>query len=102
MVMEVGQVFRSRGGSEYKVSEVRASGRGAGFSAVRLSSGKEVRCSRRLIDRTRSALLAGKALKVQSNGPGGISYTVAVEAAVLFALRSEGIAVRLEGRTWVV
>ena len=100
--MKVGQVFRSRGGAEYKVSAIRPSGRGAGFSAVRLSSGKEIRCSRRLIDRTRAAFLSGKALKVQSNGPQGISYTVAIEAAVIHALRSEGLDIRLEGRTWVV
>jgi hypothetical protein len=60
---------------------------GSGFWIAKLSTGKEQRISYRKVEATRAALKAGKALKFQSNGPDGISYTIAVEAGVLHCLR---------------
>ena len=60
---------------------------GSGFWLAKLSTGKEQRISYRKVATTRAALMAGKALKFQSNGPDGISYTIAVEAGVLHCLR---------------
>lgn len=59
-------------------------------------SGKEVRVSARLLDRC-WAVTAGEGgrLERRQNGPAGISYTVALEAAVVAAL---GLVLDREGR----
>lgn len=61
----------------------------------RLASGKEVRVTARLLDRCWAATADGGRLAKRTNGPTGISYTVAVEEAVVAAL---GLVLDQEGR----
>ena len=80
-----GDTYQSRGGSGYTVQSVRPDG---GFIARRDSTGKCVTVSGRMIARTRTAALNGATFAYQKNGAqGGISYTVAIEAGVVYALR---------------
>jgi hypothetical protein len=85
--IQVGDTFQSRGGSQYKVTEVRAEGRAKGFTISRDSTGKEVRISEKLCRSSLTLLLSQGFLTYQANQKrGGISYTVAIEAGVVFAL----------------
>lgn len=79
----VGDVFTSRTGAQYTVTETRHNG----FTITR-TSGKAVRISARKVQQTAARLQAGERLAYQRNPKdGGISYTVAVEAGVVYALR---------------
>jgi len=76
--------YSSRTGAEYKV--ISWDDRG-GFVAERVSTGKTVKVSGALIDRITDGLRAGQTYAFQKSGVnGGISYTVAIEAGVIFAL----------------
>ena len=82
--VSVGDVFESRTGRRYSVSEVRSDG---GFTVTR-DGGKPVRISARMVARTLARLEAGESFAYQRNATqGGISYTVAIEAGVVYALR---------------
>ena len=75
---EVGLKFHSRTGREYTITEVNGTGFKIGNAKV----------SKRLIERVRDQLVKGKEFHFQKNGPaGGISYTVAIEAGVAWALQ---------------
>ncbi len=81
--VNVGDTFTSRTGAEYTVTETRDNG----FTVTR-TSGKEVRISARKVQQTAARLRGGERLAYQKNPKdGGISYTVAVEAGVVYALR---------------
>ena len=83
----VGDHFESRGGSIYTVTEVRPEGRAKGFTIARASTGKEVRISEKLCRSSLTRLISQGYLSYQSNQTqGGISYTVAIEAGVVYAL----------------
>lgn len=92
-----GQSFESRTGAVYTVKSVDP----RGFIIIRNSSGKDVRISSKLIESTRDKIEAGQSLNFQANGPkGGISYTVAIEAGVVHALR-DIIRADVDARLWV-
>jgi len=75
---EVGLVFVSRTGRQYTITEVLSTGFKIGNAKV----------SKRLIERVRAQLIKGTEFHFQKNGPaGGISYTVAIEAGVAWALQ---------------
>ena len=81
----VGATFTSRGGAAYTVTEDRGD---KGFTITRDSTGKSVRISGRMIASTIARAQAGESFAYQANATqGGISYTVAVEAGVVYALR---------------
>ena len=81
----IGASFTSRGGAVYTVTEDRGD---KGFTITRNSSGKAVRISGRMIASTITRALAGESFAYQANATkGGISYTVAIEAGVVYALR---------------
>jgi hypothetical protein len=81
--VNVGDTFTSRTGAKYTVTETRPNG----FTITR-TSGKTVRISARKVQQTAARLQAGERLAFQRNPKdGGISYTVAVEAGVVYALR---------------
>ena len=81
--MKVGDKFVSRGGASYSVVTIVKTG----FVIRRSSTGKEVKISSRMVNRCRSVLLDGGTFAYQKNGSqGGISYTVAIEAGVVYAL----------------
>lgn len=81
----VGATFTSRGGASYTVTEDRGP---KGFTIARASTGKAVRISGRMVASTIARAEAGESFAYQSSRPnGGISYTVAVEAGVVYALR---------------
>ena len=83
-IIELGDVFVSRGGSTYTVTEIRTEGRGKGITIKRNSSGKEVRISDKMVQTTLSRLENGEEIQFQKNQKnGGISYTVAIEAGVI-------------------
>jgi hypothetical protein len=85
MSVSPGDTYKSRTGALYTVQSVRPDG---GFIARRDSSGKCVTVSGRMIGRTRTAALNGATFAYQRNATqGGISYTVAIEAGVVYALR---------------
>jgi hypothetical protein len=80
----VGATFTSRGGAVYTVTADRGA---KGFSIAR-ANGKEVRISGRIVSSTLERARAGETFAYQRNRPaGGISYTVAIEAGVIYALR---------------
>ena len=94
----VGATFTSRTGSTYTVTEDRGPN---GFTITR-SSGKAVRISGRMIASTIARAEAGESFTYQRSRPnGGISYTVAVEAGVVYALR-DALVRDDEGRRFVV
>ena len=72
------QTFRNAKGTEYTLTE-REKG---GFTLTRVSTGSTETISQRLIDKTTARLESGEAIPFRK-----ISYTVAVEQAVLFLLR---------------
>jgi hypothetical protein len=81
----VGDTFHSRTGRQYTVTEVRSDG---GFSIAR-DGGKPARISGRMVARTLARLEAGERFAYQKNATqGGISYTVAIESGVVYALRN--------------
>lgn len=81
----VGASFTSRGGAAYTVTEDRGD---KGFTITRDSTGRAVRISGRMIASTIDRAQAGESFAYQANATqGGISYTVAVEAGVVYALR---------------
>mgnify|MGYP003659701603 FL=1 len=85
--MSVGETFSSRGGASYTVTEIRPEGRSKGFTIARASTGKEVRISEKLCRSSLTRLISQGFLNYQANQTkGGISYTVAIEAGVVFAL----------------
>ena len=85
-LVNAGDEFTSRGGASYTVTEVRDDG---GFTIERASTGKAVRISGRMIAKTLDRAGAGETFKYRANATkGGISYTVAIEAGVVYALRS--------------
>lgn len=75
---------------KYRVARIDEKVRGAKRDAVvltRLSSGKEVAISRKMIEHTQERLESGeKLLKQKNQKKGGISDTIAVEAGVIAAL----------------
>mgnify|MGYP003655881098 FL=1 len=85
--ISVGETFQSRGGASYTVTEIRPEGRSKGFTIARASTGKEVRISEKLCRSSLTRLISQGFLNYQANQTkGGISYTVAIEAGVVFAL----------------
>jgi len=81
----VGDTFTSRGGAAYTVTEDRGD---KGFTITRDSTGRAVRISGRMIASTITRALAGESFAYQANATqGGISYTGAGEAGVVYALR---------------
>ena len=84
--MKVGDKFVSRGGASYSVTSIVRTG----FVIRRASTGKEVKISSRMVSRCLQVLLEGGILAYQKNGSqGGISYTVAIEAGVVYALGND-------------
>jgi|TARA_R110000824_G_scaffold214216_4_gene400508 hypothetical protein len=81
--MRLPDKYTSRKGVIYTV--VSTDGKG-GFTAAK-PGGKTVKISGRLIARVKAAAENGATFKFQANGPqGGISYTVAIEAGVVYAV----------------
>ena len=88
IIIQVSRVFYSRTGRKYKVGArdkrgltIRRLGNG---DAV---EGKPLRVTWRKIQKTADVLLTGKSLSFQTNASkGGISYTVAEESAIVFAM----------------
>ena len=79
-----GDRFKSRGGAEYTVTEIHDNG---GFTIERVSTGKAVRISGRIIGTVLARIGDGESLAYQANASkGGISYTVAIEAGVVYAM----------------
>ena len=80
-----GAVFQSRTGSQYHIKEVMKSG----FLVQSLTGKKPVKISMQAIKKTIDRLQAGEELVFQKNtSNGGISYTVAIEAGVVFACQN--------------
>jgi len=80
-----GTPFTSRTGARYVVDSLTDRG---GFTARRIATDSLVNVSGALIARVHAGALAGQSFAYQKSGKqGGISYTVAVEAGVVFALR---------------
>mgnify|MGYP003627719716 CR=1 FL=1 len=80
-----GEYFTSRGGTRYRV--VSLDGKG-GFTVERPETGKTVKISGRLIGSLLDRIAKGESFAYQKNAnQGGISYTVAVEAGAVHALR---------------
>jgi len=83
--IEIGDIVTSRKGAQYTVTGI-ISGRHAGFILSR-GNGKTVRISHRMCLSTLKRLQGGESLAIQQNASkGGISYTVAIETGVLYAL----------------
>ena len=81
--LETSSTLKSRTGTEYKIKSFDAKG----FTLSRMTSTSTVRITRRRVEDTEKRLRAGEALKFQRNkSQGGISYTVAEEAGVVWAL----------------
>tara|TARA_A100001515_G_scaffold43865_1_gene34527 strand:- start:430 stop:741 length:312 start_codon:yes stop_codon:yes gene_type:complete len=81
--IQEGLVFQSRTGSRYKVTAVKDTK----FSIQSLTGRAPVTITKKRVDDALSRLKAGEELAFQKNRPqGGISYTVAIEAGVVFAL----------------
>ena len=86
--IRTGNVFHSRTGKKYKIGSHDAKG----FTVRRLGSGdveegKPVKVTFAKVQRTVDALLAKRALAFQTNySKGGIDYTVAIEAGIVYAL----------------
>ena len=82
--LRIGSKLESRRrGRFYTIIDVDSQG----FRIARQDTGSTVRITRNLIETTAASLLAGEALKFQaSRTKGGISYTVAQTAAVVWAL----------------
>ena len=77
-IPEVGLSFKSRTGKEYTITEVLSTGFKIGNAKI----------SNAMIKRIRAGLLSGKEYGFQRNGSnGGISYTVAIESGVAWALQ---------------
>ena len=84
MGVDIGAEFTSRTGSKYTVVGLHTCG---GFTIKRASSGKTVRISGRMLGRTLVRINKGESFAYQANATkGGISYTVAIEAGVVFAM----------------
>lgn len=95
--VSVGDTFKSRTGAEYTVAAIRRDG----FTVARVGRGSSVNVSGKLCRRVLDSLAAGEARTFQANFTrGGISFTVAVEAGVVFAL-GEHIDRDDDGRRWV-
>jgi len=78
-----GRVFHSRTGRKYKVQEVNETG----FTISRESGGTNQRITWTMVNKSLKRL-EDNPLRYQANASqGGISYTVAVETGVLFALK---------------
>ena len=81
----IGDTFNSRGGAAYTVTSVDDRG---GFTITRQSTGKAVKISGAAVAKVLARAIAGEAFAYQQNTTkGGISYTVAIEAGVVYALR---------------
>ena len=90
----VGDEFTNRTGrATYRVIKFDDTG----IWSERTTTGTVVKTTARMI-RSVAARLEDGPLRVQTNGVDGISYTVAVEATVVYAL---GSLVLLDGRCWV-
>ena len=82
--MKTGDTFESRTGQVYTLVTIHDDG---GLTISRNSTGKLVKVPAGLIERTRERIAKGVTLKPQrSEKQGGISYTVAIESGVCFAL----------------
>jgi hypothetical protein len=80
----IGATYQSRTGSEYRIVALDRKG---GFTAERIKTRKTVKISSSLLRRVSARAAAGETFAYQRNSPqGGISYTVAVEAGVVYAL----------------
>jgi len=85
--VQPGAEFQSRTGRLYTIGEVTA----RRFEVIR-DGGKPCLVSWKLVNSTLDRLQSGEVLTYQANGrQGGISYTVAVESGVLFALKDLAI-----------
>lgn len=95
-LVATGDTFTSRSGrASYTVTEIRDNG----FTIIRAGSNKSVRISASAIKRAHDALASGTTLLFQKNASkGGISYTSAVEAGVVWAL-GDAVAVGADG--WI-
>jgi hypothetical protein len=83
--VNIGDTFTSRGGSKFTVTSKAANG---GFTITRDSTGKSVKITKSILSNTLERAKAGECFKYQANKTkGGISYTVAIESGVAFALR---------------
>ena len=81
--IQEGLVFQSRTGSRYKVTAVKDTK----FSIQSLTGRVPVTITKKAVENAQSRLEAGEELRFQKNrSGGGISYTVAIEAGVVFAL----------------
>ena len=79
-----GRVFYSRTQRKYKVQDVTEKG----FTISRESGGTDQKITWAMVQKTLGRLKNGEQLEYQANASqGGISYTVAVETGVLFALK---------------
>ncbi len=90
-LVTTGERFTSRGGAEYTVTAILPKGRARyhGFTIERASTGKTVRISGKLLESLIARIGAGESFAYQANGKnGGISYTVAIEAGAVYALRN--------------
>tara|TARA_R110000824_G_scaffold39711_11_gene119828 strand:+ start:8751 stop:9086 length:336 start_codon:yes stop_codon:yes gene_type:complete len=84
-VIGLGDTFASRTGKKYTVTDIRDDG---GFTITRASTDKAVRISGRMLGRMLTRIGDGESFAYQANATkGGISYTVAIEAGVVYALR---------------
>jgi len=82
--VDVGDEFESRRGAAYRVIEVDA----RGYTVERFETGSKVRIGWSKVAATKERLERGEVLKYQAHvKDGGISYTVAVAVAVIYALR---------------
>lgn len=69
-----------------QLDRIEREGRFPALVYVRIKSGKELRVTAAMLNRVWAATARGGRLERRKNGPTGISYTVAVEAAVVAAL----------------
>jgi len=84
-LLKISTVAKSRTGTEYLIKSFDQKG----FTLSRRTSSSTVRITRRRLEDTIRRLQEGEQLKFQRNKKqGGISYTVAEEAGVVWALSS--------------
>lgn len=96
-LVNAGETFENRTGTTYSVLSVDEKG-----MTLTKSSGKTQRVSAKSIERAGELLKKGEVLKFQANGSqGGISYTVAIESGVVFALsKVMEVVPDVENRVW--
>ena len=89
------QTFKSRTGTAYTIGKVTD----RNFEVIK-ETGKSVKVSFKMVSNTEERLKAGEKLNFQQNQVhGGISYTVAIESGVVYAL-SDIITINNSNRTY--